>query len=198
MKITIPTPCHENWNNMTPEEKGRFCSVCSKTVRNFRTVSDEEIIDVFSDSSENICGNFNKTQLERDLRYSFVNVLFMKFAVGFMLTAGGFVSLEAQQKDLAAQLADVSGKVGAPVVKDSLFSRRMIGGASMSLQNHEEPLCLLNGKVSSLEELRKMDTDRIKTIKVLDKATASAMFSGEKAKNGVILVTTKKKRSSGK
>jgi len=198
MKINIPTPCHENWNNMTPDEKGRFCSVCSKTVRDFRTVSDEEIIDVFSDSSENICGNFNETQLGRDLRYSFVNSLFMKFAVGFMLTAGGFVSLKAQEKDLAAQLAGVSGKAFTPVVKDSLFSRRMIGGASMSLQNHEEPLCLLNGKVSSLEELRKMDTDRIKTIKVLDKAAARAMFSAEKAKNGVILVTTKKKRSSGK
>ncbi len=70
----------------------------------------------------------------------------------------------------------------------------MIGGASMSLQNHEEPLCLLNGKLSSLEELRMMDTSTIKTIKILDKAAASAMFSGEKAKNGVILVTTKKKK----
>ncbi|MDR6920110.1 hypothetical protein [Chryseobacterium sp. 2987] len=194
MKINIPTPCHENWNNMTPDEKGRFCSVCSKTVRDFRKASDQEIVDVFSGSSKNICGNFNETQLGRDLRYSFVNALFMKFAVGFMLTAGGFVSLEAQQKDLPAQLAGLSGKAFAPVVKDSLFSRRMIGGASMSLQNHQEPLCLLNGKVSSLEELRKIDPDMIKRMKVLDKNKASAMFSNEKAKNGVILVTTKKRK----
>ena len=35
MKITIPTPCHENWNEMTPNEMGRHCTVCSKTVKDF-------------------------------------------------------------------------------------------------------------------------------------------------------------------
>jgi TonB-dependent SusC/RagA subfamily outer membrane receptor len=97
MKITIPKPCHENWGNMTPEEKGRFCSVCAKTVRDFSVASDEEIIDVFSNTSENICGNFNESQLNRDLRYSYINSLFAKFAVGFIITAGGIVSVNAQQ-----------------------------------------------------------------------------------------------------
>ncbi|MCS3869061.1 TonB-dependent SusC/RagA subfamily outer membrane receptor [Chryseobacterium ginsenosidimutans] len=97
MKITIPKPCHENWGTMTPEEKGRFCSVCAKTVRDFTIASDEEIIDVFSNTSENICGNFNQSQLNRDLRYSYINSLFSKFAVGFMLTTGGIVSVNAQQ-----------------------------------------------------------------------------------------------------
>lgn len=82
---------------MTPEEKGRFCSVCSKTVRDFTVASDQEIIEVFSHSSEDICGNFNASQLNRDLNYSFVNLLFAKFAVGFILTTGGFVSVNAQQ-----------------------------------------------------------------------------------------------------
>jgi hypothetical protein len=47
MKITIPKPCHENWENMTPDEKGRFCAVCSKTVRDFSKVPDDEIIGFF-------------------------------------------------------------------------------------------------------------------------------------------------------
>ncbi|STC95162.1 hypothetical protein [Chryseobacterium carnipullorum] len=100
MKITIPKPCHENWEIMTPEEKGRFCSVCSKTVRDFSVASDQEIIEVFSHSSEDICGNFNASQLNRDLQYSFINSLFTKFAVGFMLTTGGFVSVYAQQNEV--------------------------------------------------------------------------------------------------
>lgn len=32
MKIQIPTPCHENWNEMNANEKGKFCKVCNKTV----------------------------------------------------------------------------------------------------------------------------------------------------------------------
>ncbi|WBV61175.1 hypothetical protein PFY12_03415 [Chryseobacterium camelliae] len=97
MKITIPTPCHENWEAMTPEEKGRFCSVCSKTVMDFTAASDEEIIDVFSNSKEEICGNFYASQLNRSLQYSSVNSVFVKFAVGFILTTGGWVSVQAQQ-----------------------------------------------------------------------------------------------------
>jgi TonB-dependent SusC/RagA subfamily outer membrane receptor len=97
MKITIPTPCHENWKTMTPEEKGRFCSVCSKTVRDFTIASDEEIINVFSNVTEEICGNFYKSQLNRNLQYSYINSVLVKFAVGFILTTGGLISVQAQQ-----------------------------------------------------------------------------------------------------
>ncbi|PIF46380.1 TonB-dependent SusC/RagA subfamily outer membrane receptor [Chryseobacterium sp. 52] len=100
MKITIPKPCHENWEIMTPEEKGKFCSVCSKTVRDFTGALDNEMIHFFSNSSENTCGRFSESQLNRDLQYSFINSLFAKFAVGFMLTAGGFVSVQAQQNEI--------------------------------------------------------------------------------------------------
>jgi hypothetical protein len=98
MKITIPKPCHENWETITPEEIGRFCSVCSTTVRDFTLASDQEIIEVLSHSSEDICGNFYESQLNRHLHYSYINSVFMKFAVGFILTAGGLVSVNAQQK----------------------------------------------------------------------------------------------------
>ncbi|WP_288458801.1 TonB-dependent receptor plug domain-containing protein [uncultured Chryseobacterium sp.] len=98
MKITIPKPCHENWELMTPEDKGRFCEVCSKTVRDFTNASDEEIINVFSTTSENICGNFNESQLDRDLQYSYLNSLLTKFAVGFVFTTAGFIALNAQKK----------------------------------------------------------------------------------------------------
>jgi len=97
MKIIIPTPCHENWEAMTPEEKGRFCSVCSKTVRDFTIASDDEIINVFSNATEEICGNFYESQLNRNLQYSYINSVLVKFAVGFILTTGGLVSLQAQQ-----------------------------------------------------------------------------------------------------
>ncbi|KMQ64716.1 hypothetical protein ACM46_10775 [Chryseobacterium angstadtii] len=234
MKITIPKPCHENWEMMTPDEKGRFCSVCSKTVHDFTSASDQEIIEVFSHSSEVICGNFNTSQLNRDLNYSLINSLFTKFAVGFMLTTGGFVSVHAQQNEIHdtlksdelkdvvifqkkqkmllgsttvvpgnllvnAQQNDMQAKLsglignGVPTVpKDSTPHQKItIGGATSTLRNAEKPLCIINGKVSSLEELNTMDSNMIETMNVLRGASATAVY-GEKARNGVIIIKTKK------
>lgn len=237
MRITIPKPCHENWETMTPEEKGRFCSVCSKTVRDFTTAFDDEIMKTFSDASEDICGNFYESQLNRPLQYSYINSVFIKFAAGFILTTGGLVSVRAQQnipKDTLQSeeiseivLPELIGRKSQKtmlgtytVVPGSVLSAKenkqediisklqgitvnpgsadssgkqvpiKIGGVKSSLGDDQKPLIVVNGKVSSLEELEKIDPDMIKTIKIVK--NASSTFSG-KAKNGLIVITTKKK-----
>lgn len=64
-KITIPEPCHENWNKMTPNENGRFCLSCSKTVIDFTSRLPEEVQHYFSQhQNEKICGRFKNSQLE--------------------------------------------------------------------------------------------------------------------------------------
>jgi hypothetical protein len=64
MDISIKKPCHENWNNMTPNEQGAFCGKCVKTVIDFSTRSIEEIKEFFAvKQEERICGRFEKTQL---------------------------------------------------------------------------------------------------------------------------------------
>ncbi len=97
MKIIVSNPCHKNWEGMIPDEKGKFCSVCSKTVRDFTASSDREVLKAFSRPEDNICGRFNTVQLNRNLLYSDINSVFMKFAAGFMLTAGGLIAVKAQQ-----------------------------------------------------------------------------------------------------
>lgn len=62
--ITIPSPCNENWDTMLPEEKGRFCQLCTKTVIDFTDYSEEEINAYFSKNKESkTCGRFKKEQL---------------------------------------------------------------------------------------------------------------------------------------
>lgn len=51
---------------MTPAEKGRFCSVCSKTVLDFTKASDKEIVTYLS-GKKKACGRFYNYQLNRDL-----------------------------------------------------------------------------------------------------------------------------------
>jgi hypothetical protein len=60
--ISIPKPCHENWNQMTPVEQGRHCMQCSKTVTDFTAMTSSEIIDYFSNNG-NVCGRFESHQL---------------------------------------------------------------------------------------------------------------------------------------
>jgi hypothetical protein len=67
LKISIPTPCHEDWNKMTPDETGRHCSVCVKSVVDFTNMSDEEVQHFFLNKKkdESVCGRFKQTQLHR-------------------------------------------------------------------------------------------------------------------------------------
>lgn len=64
--INITEPCHEDWNAMTPKAKGRHCAVCEKTVTDFTTTTDENIIKTL-ESNAKLCGRFKSTQLNREL-----------------------------------------------------------------------------------------------------------------------------------
>src|SRR6218665_3103896 len=64
-KITLPEPCQEDWNKMTPTENGRFCMSCSKTVVDFTSMMCEEIQLFFAQNQNHkICGRFRKSQLD--------------------------------------------------------------------------------------------------------------------------------------
>ncbi|MCD0463893.1 hypothetical protein [Flavobacterium sp. ENC] len=63
--ITIPEPCNENWDKMTPKDNGRFCLSCAKTVVDFTKMLPDEIQHYFiSNSNKSICGRFKNTQLD--------------------------------------------------------------------------------------------------------------------------------------
>ncbi|WHT40444.1 carboxypeptidase-like regulatory domain-containing protein [Myroides sp. mNGS23_01] len=53
--IDIPKPCSEDWNQMTPLEKGRYCAVCEKQVLDFSGYTKGDLIKEVSSKGE-ICG----------------------------------------------------------------------------------------------------------------------------------------------
>lgn len=67
MKIDIPKPCPEKWENMTPNNLGRHCDSCAKTVVDFRNLSDFEIKNFLSHQKETICAAMKPGQMNREL-----------------------------------------------------------------------------------------------------------------------------------
>jgi hypothetical protein len=64
--IQIPEPCSENWDMMSPQEKGRFCSVCRKCVIDFTEKQPQEIQEIIEEKKdERICGRFYDHQLNK-------------------------------------------------------------------------------------------------------------------------------------
>ncbi len=66
-KIELAKPCNENWGAMQPNEQGRFCLSCKKTVHDFSDFTDEQFIDFWANYGENteICGNYRHDQLQK-------------------------------------------------------------------------------------------------------------------------------------
>ncbi len=68
-KIKIPTPCYEKWDNMSPTEKGRFCSNCHKEVLDYTRVSNNQLAGLLN-GNQKICGKFRPEQLNTDISIS--------------------------------------------------------------------------------------------------------------------------------
>ena len=64
--LKIEKPCHEDWNKMAPNQLGRLCQLCEKTVVDFTKMSSEEIKEYLSNrGNERICGRILKEPVKR-------------------------------------------------------------------------------------------------------------------------------------
>lgn len=65
--LHIATPCHQDWNGMTPTDAGKFCASCNKQVVDFTSMSDTQILQFLSRHTSGLCGRFDAEQLDRPL-----------------------------------------------------------------------------------------------------------------------------------
>ncbi len=113
--LHIAEPCHENWGNMSPTEKGKFCQVCTKEVMDFTSKSKEEIIEHIEQSTTSICGRFHADQLDScgpttsaTAKKKF-NYSFRPYVLSFMAFIGFSILFNKQ--------ADAQRKMGKVAVK---------------------------------------------------------------------------------
>ncbi|TCJ18603.1 hypothetical protein EPD60_03630 [Flaviaesturariibacter flavus] len=66
-QLSIPRPCAESWEQMTPGAGGRHCANCRKTVVDFTAMTDAEVLRWLSEQRGTTCGRFHPDQLGRPL-----------------------------------------------------------------------------------------------------------------------------------
>lgn len=68
IKLTIPEPCHENWSNMTPTDKGRHCSVCDKEVLDMTGIPEKEVAEKISKMENGkVCAQIPTSYLDKKI-----------------------------------------------------------------------------------------------------------------------------------
>ncbi len=107
MKINIPAPCSENWAAMQPNEKGRYCGSCCKTVIDFTGMSPQAIAAFLTEhASQKICGRFTEQQLaaeyDADLHIATMHLLHSGWPV-IKKIAAVFILLFALSRNSNAQ-----------------------------------------------------------------------------------------------
>jgi hypothetical protein len=91
--LSIPQPCHEAWDAMTPTDKGKFCASCAKEVIDFSAMTDTQLMGYFAKlQTANVCGRVHGDQLNRTLsslpapRKKMLN--YWQYLLGFFLFVG--------------------------------------------------------------------------------------------------------------
>ena len=68
IQLSIPEPCHQNWDGMTPTQHGRYCNACAKEVIDFSNMSDSDVLNYFlKEKNDTICGRAFPDQLDRNI-----------------------------------------------------------------------------------------------------------------------------------
>jgi hypothetical protein len=88
LQLSIPKPCHENWDKMTPVQQGKFCGSCQKQVVDFSDMSDRQVAEFFKKpSTGSVCGRFMTDQLERDIQIPKKRIPWVKYFFQFVIPA---------------------------------------------------------------------------------------------------------------
>ena len=108
IQLTIDEPCHENWDCMTPVEKGKFCGACQKQVVDFSNMSDRQVAEFFKkpiqsfSKGSSVCGRFMADQLDRPIEIPGKRIPWVKYFFQITLPAFLFSMKTSAQKTQGA------------------------------------------------------------------------------------------------
>ncbi len=123
LNLQINEPCHEDWNIMTPNEQGRFCGSCAKTVVDFSGMTNTQILNYFNSNTGNTCGRFYEDQLNAPIAIPRKEIPWLKYFFTITLPAFLFsAKANAQKNTVVAKVEKSSVKNKPDSTIKNLFS----------------------------------------------------------------------------
>lgn len=140
VSYNIAEPCHEDWNAMIPEEKGRFCKSCEKTVVDFTRMSLPDVHRIMEKAKGSVCGRMTPQQLlvpvysqpNSDSHWFSLQALVLGTAISTFTALNVYAQGQVKRtvKGKVAQQENVRGEVSAVCTttpkKDSLFTGNVV------------------------------------------------------------------------
>ena len=144
LHISIPEPCQQNWNNMSASDGGHYCSQCSKTVLDFSSMTDAELIQHFKTRPVNVCGRFRPGQLERDILPTsprrLLPALYQKIAAAVLaMLSFRFSTAQVQKKNAVPSITQSAINRSTSLPDSAILTGKVT-------QNYAQPVA--NAKVS--------------------------------------------------
>lgn len=127
-QLDIHQPCHENWEAMTKEDKGRFCASCQKIVIDFSRMSDRELAAFFKKPSGSVCGRLRQDQLQRNIEIPRKRIPWIKYFFQFTLPALLFTARATAQGKVSARANTKTPVRTETRMHDSLLTTSSVGG----------------------------------------------------------------------
>jgi hypothetical protein len=146
--IHVPTPCHENWNNMQPEAQGRHCLQCCKTVVDFTGWEVPAIAAYLeNNATQGVCGRFNTHQLQVPITESkdrlvqqvfYSNLSFLRKIAAVILIVFGLTAASCND-DILGKAAR-GATMGEPVAQpDDTIEHKILLGDTILMPSDVTP-----------------------------------------------------------
>ena len=207
--LHINEPCTQDWESMTTVAKGKFCNNCNKTVFDFTTATDGEIVKhIEAMKGETFCGRFEENQLGRWIEKSNIktsNPRLYKFLISFMLLGVGQVSqaqtkspqenVDAKRKvDSLLNLQSISSEIGinkCDTINKGVFNDTHIRlGGVRTLSSNHDPLIIVDGIPKKLSLISNLNPNKIIKVTALKSSESTALY-GPDGVNGALIIETK-------
>jgi hypothetical protein len=170
-QVRVDNPCHEDWDNMSPSEQGRFCGICQTEVVDFVSMSDQDFIAYFQNyKGQHVCGRVAQpieTPVPKVLTAKIVQRKSWRTIAAASLLAASLLACNNHQAVVeeygtvrVGKIAQtIENPIGDLLKGDGLrgtieYNNRKIAYATIQLYNHTELLTEMKTKEDGAFQLK--------------------------------------------